>query len=224
MDTRRPCPCCGHLVFDIEDGWPGSHAVCSVCFWEDDRVQFRWPSVPGGANRVSLVVAQRNYQVFGACDEHARRYVRPPADDEPRDPAWWPIGRATDLFAQHQDDDRPWPQDPSVLCWWLPTFWGAPDEPDLDPDREVVIDVGAVHDERALHGVLKRDLGFPDMYGVNWSAFWDAITGLVAMPRTLRFVRWAELEHRVPYAADVLRERLTAYGETAPEFRVAYDR
>ncbi|MGW5258170.1 CPCC family cysteine-rich protein [Streptomyces sp. NPDC004012] len=55
VDTRRPCPCCGHLVFDIEDGWPGSFAICPICFWEDDAQQFRWPFMPGGAHRVSLV-------------------------------------------------------------------------------------------------------------------------------------------------------------------------
>ncbi|WP_324289247.1 CPCC family cysteine-rich protein [Streptomyces sp. H34-S4] len=47
--------------------------------------------VPVGANKVSPTEAQRNYQGFGACDQHGRRYVRPPAADEPLDPEWRPI-------------------------------------------------------------------------------------------------------------------------------------
>ncbi|WP_333756033.1 CPCC family cysteine-rich protein [Streptomyces sp. IBSBF 3352] len=73
MSDSYPCPCCGHRVLDA----PGSYEICPVCFWEDDGVQFRWPTVAGGANQVSLIDAQRNYQDFGACDEHGRQFVRP---------------------------------------------------------------------------------------------------------------------------------------------------
>lgn len=70
-----------------------------------------------GANKVSLIEAQRNYQDFGACDRHGRPYVRPPAEDEPLDPAWRPIDLTRDSFEDWSAEDR------SVLCWWLPTFW-----------------------------------------------------------------------------------------------------
>ncbi|MFB6820255.1 CPCC family cysteine-rich protein [Streptomyces virginiae] len=225
MDTRRPCPCCGHLVFDVEDGWPGSFAICPVCSWEDDPVQFRWPFRPGGANQWSLAEAQQNFRAYGACDQRGRRFVRPPADDEPLDPAWRPIDPDTDLFEDFAGEDhRPWPADGSVLCWWLPSFWGVPDDPARDPKVEVVIDVGSVRSERDLHEVLKRELGFPLFYGMNWDAFWDAISGLVEMPKRLRFVHWAELELRVPQAATMLRDQLKRYGETAQEFSVAHEK
>lgn len=29
---------------------PGSYEICPVCFWEDDGVQFRWPTMGDGAN------------------------------------------------------------------------------------------------------------------------------------------------------------------------------
>ena len=96
-DTRRPCPCCGNLVFDVDDGWPGSFAICAVCGWADDNVQFRWPFMSGGANKVSLYEAQRNFVAYGACDRRARKHARPAAEDEPVDPA--------------------------RLCWWRPEFW-----------------------------------------------------------------------------------------------------
>ncbi|MFC8032437.1 CPCC family cysteine-rich protein [Streptomyces griseoincarnatus] len=68
MSDSHPCPCRGHRVLDA---MPGSYEICPVCFWEDDGVQFRWPTMSGGANKVSLIEAQRNYQDFGACDQHA---------------------------------------------------------------------------------------------------------------------------------------------------------
>ncbi|MFM9447293.1 CPCC family cysteine-rich protein [Streptomyces acidiscabies] len=78
----------------------------------------------GGANEISLIEAQRNYQDFGACDQHGRQYVRPPAEDKPIDPAWRPIDLARDSFEDWAAEDRaPWPEDRSVLCWWLRTFW-----------------------------------------------------------------------------------------------------
>ncbi|WP_405669072.1 CPCC family cysteine-rich protein [Streptomyces sp. NBC_01166] len=112
--------CCGHLVL----GSVGLYEICPVCFWEDDLLQLRWPTMAGGANSTSLVQAQLNYQVFGACDENGRRHVRPALPDESVDPAWRPIDLTQDSFEDGKSDERaPWPQDTSVLCWWLPTFW-----------------------------------------------------------------------------------------------------
>ncbi|WP_340376410.1 hypothetical protein U5640_15660 [Streptomyces sp. SS7] len=71
-----------------------------------------------------LIEAQRNCPAFGACDEHGRRYVRPPTDDEPLAPAWLPIDLTRDSFEDRTADNRaPWPDDRSALCWWLPSFW-----------------------------------------------------------------------------------------------------
>ena len=78
--ARQPytCPCCGHLVFDEP---PGSHAVCPVCFWEDDALQLEFATTPaGGANGPTLLEAKRNYYRFGACEERFRRRVRPPLE------------------------------------------------------------------------------------------------------------------------------------------------
>ncbi|MFF8696378.1 CPCC family cysteine-rich protein [Streptomyces sp. NPDC015144] len=60
----------------------------------------------GGANKVSLIEAQRNYQDFGACDEHGRRYVRPLVEDEPLDPAWRPIDLTRNSFEDWAAEDR----------------------------------------------------------------------------------------------------------------------
>ncbi|WP_078662734.1 barstar family protein [Streptomyces bicolor] len=39
-----------------------------------------------------------------------------------------------------------------------------------------------VRDAGELQRLLQRELLLPDFYGRNWNAFWDAITGLVALP------------------------------------------
>ncbi|HHP1052938.1 barstar family protein [Bacillus cereus group sp. BfR-BA-01354] len=41
---------------------------------------------------------------------------------------------------------------------------------------------------KELHKLLKERLGFPDFYGENWDAFWDAISGLIELPTTVQFI------------------------------------
>jgi RNAse (barnase) inhibitor barstar len=219
MDTRRPCPCCGHLVFDLTDGWPGSFDICPVCFWEDDRVQFRFPYLAGGANRVSLVEAQQNYRAHGRCELRTLP-VREPQEGEERDPVWRPIDRERDLFEDWGGELRPGPVEPEALCWWLPAFWGRPEEVEVEVPASQTIDVGAVRSERELHALLKRELGFPDFYGMNWDALWDSITGLVEVPGELRFTHWAALP---PEVAAGLRRVLVRYARHRPGFVARYE-
>ena len=75
-----PCPCCGNLTLDEES--PGSFDICPVCYWEDDLVQFNDPTYSGGANKVSLEVARKNYLEFGACEREFISLVRKPKLDE----------------------------------------------------------------------------------------------------------------------------------------------
>ena len=63
--TRYPCVCCGHLTLTAP---PGSYDDCPVCGWEDDIVGLRWPDLDGGANRLSLIEAQRSYAATGAAE------------------------------------------------------------------------------------------------------------------------------------------------------------
>ena len=87
----------------------------------------------------------------------------------------------------------------------------------------ITIDVSEVADERALHLLLKRELGFPDVYGMNWDAFWDAITGLVSIPNHVRFLGWNQLAAGVPRGATMLRRALDDYQAThRPEFVTEY--
>lgn len=87
--TKQPytCPCCGYQTLS---GFPGSYEICHVCFWEDDQVQILDPWYPGGANKVSLVEAQKNFERFGACDEQAMTFVKGILPGDERDPEWRP--------------------------------------------------------------------------------------------------------------------------------------
>jgi ribonuclease inhibitor len=76
--------------------------------------------------------------------------------------------------------------------------------------RELVeIDVTSLRDAQELHRLLQSALHFPDWYGQNWDAFWDAITGFVSMPRTLKIVGWSSLATHLPRDAQLLRQCLT---------------
>ncbi|HBF85195.1 MAG TPA: hydrolase [Streptomyces sp.] len=122
-----PCPCCGHQMF-VE---MGSYDICSVCFWEEDLAQLRWPW-SFGANAVCLVDAQRNYQRFGAMEERFLKHVRPPAQDEPLDPEWRPIDPSRDSF-ETPSNSGAWPEDLGALYWWRPTFWRRDEQPTAPP-------------------------------------------------------------------------------------------
>ncbi len=77
---RYPCPCCGHWT--LGEPPTGTYDICSVCFWEDDPVQFHDLDFEGGANDQSLNQARRNFREYGASDERARSFIRPPLTDE----------------------------------------------------------------------------------------------------------------------------------------------
>jgi len=74
------CLCCGYLTLSAQP--PGTFEICPVCFWEDDNVQAADPTFEGGANKVSLQEARRNFAQFGASSEEAVRHVRKPLPEE----------------------------------------------------------------------------------------------------------------------------------------------
>lgn len=80
MSGPYACPCCGYPTLDEKP--PGTFAICPVCFWEDDEVQYRDTEYAGGANEVSLSQARENFAAFGASDERYRSKVRRPTPAE----------------------------------------------------------------------------------------------------------------------------------------------
>lgn len=83
----KTCPCCGYKT--LEDS--STYNICEICFWEDDIVQFNDPNYEGGANRVSLKQAQKNFMKFGACETDFLDYVRKPTEKDVKDIRWKPV-------------------------------------------------------------------------------------------------------------------------------------
>jgi hypothetical protein len=82
-----PCPCCGY--YTLPKPPPGSYAICSVCWREDDNVQYNDPYYAGGANKPSLVQARMTYAQIGVTEDRLRAYARPAHPEEtPRVLAW----------------------------------------------------------------------------------------------------------------------------------------
>lgn len=77
---KYKCPCCGYYTFDEKPN--GNYDICPVCFWEDDPIQLEEPEYEGGANRVSLIQARKNFHMFGACEEDMIIHVRRAKRDE----------------------------------------------------------------------------------------------------------------------------------------------
>ncbi|MDW8801353.1 CPCC family cysteine-rich protein [Clostridium sp. A1-XYC3] len=86
---RYTCPCCGYKTLSEEP--PGTYDICTICFWEDDKLQFENPDYDKGANGVSLRQAQKNFIEFGASDKKVLKYVRKPNKNSVKDENWKPL-------------------------------------------------------------------------------------------------------------------------------------
>ena len=80
------------------------------------------------------------------------------------------------------------------------------------------INLESVETEKDLHKILASSFGFPDFYGNNWDAFWDAITGLVEIPKEVEFVGTLHLQATIPDAYEHLNKCLTELNQEYPEF------
>jgi Cysteine-rich CPCC len=107
-----PCPCCGSSSLPEP---PGSNETCSVCGWEDDPVQLRFPLMAGGANRLSLFSAQRAFVASGKA-----------AKD--REPTWRSLDRRRDFVEPANEDPDvdlalTGPNNPEELYYWTARYW-----------------------------------------------------------------------------------------------------
>ncbi len=82
---------------------------------------------------------------------------------------------------------------------------------------QIIINLEPIQSAHELHEVLRDALDFPDWYGRNWDAFWDAITGLIEMPTKLELHGWHSLEVRLPRDAQHLSSALEAMTNKYPD-------
>ncbi len=57
QEEKLLCPCCKSFQLDEV----GGYEICPVCNWEDDPVQRKDPDFAGGANKVSLNQARKDF-------------------------------------------------------------------------------------------------------------------------------------------------------------------
>ena len=86
----------------------------------------------------------------------------------------------------------------------------------FDSAEKIVLDVSDIGTFVELQSYLQKELGFPDFYGMNWDAFWDAITGLVELPEVLVLVGWESQIQTLLEEANVLRDLLERYNREYP--------
>ena len=90
----------------------------------------------------------------------------------------------------------------------------------LDDRKEIVtIDLREVISSKDLQIVLMEKLEFPDFYGKNWNAFWDAITGLVEMPQKIIFLGWDTFSVKLPKDAEMLRNLFEDFNKDFPMWK-----
>lgn len=66
------CPCCGYYTLELKP--PGTYDICSICFWEDDMVQYNDPDYEGGANTLSLREYQKHFVLTGSGNRKPDRF------------------------------------------------------------------------------------------------------------------------------------------------------
>lgn len=86
----------------------------------------------------------------------------------------------------------------------------------------MIIDLAGSTTKVAIHQDFERQLGFPDFYGANWDAFWDAITGLVEMPDEVLLVNWQGFAKSCPKDMQILRDIISEYHALLPAKRILF--
>lgn len=80
--------------------------------------------------------------------------------------------------------------------------------------REAIIDCSTVSTIEDFHRLLSNRLGFPSFYGKNWNAFWDAVTGLVEMPKQVTFKNYKQFKSKFPTDCQILEKCLSDMNNT----------
>ncbi len=75
----------------------------------------------GGANKVSLIDAQKNFGDIGAVESRILEHVRKPNDQDEKDKQWRQIDLSRDKIEEPipgKDYGETYPHDVTKLCYW----------------------------------------------------------------------------------------------------------
>lgn len=77
------------------------------------------------------------------------------------------------------------------------------------------IDLQEINSIHQLHQVFKDRLQLPDFYGMNWDAFWDAVTGLAELPEQLSLLHWNGFVRKFPDDSKILLRLIRDYNSVS---------
>jgi len=97
--------------------------------------------------------------------------------------------------------------------FWEKVYSYAADNLELKYNEIVQLDLNDIESGRDFQMLLKNKMNFPDFYGLNWDAFWDAITGLGKLPRVIEITGWERMTNKLPNDAQMFNKLLDEYNE-----------
>lgn len=77
----------------------------------------------------------------------------------------------------------------------------------------ITIDLSLPKTIEELHSTFKKELIFPESYGMNWDAFWNAITGLTKMPTNLILYNFRSISEKFKEHAGILRRAIIDFNK-----------
>ena len=86
--------------------------------------------------------------------------------------------------------------------------------------NSVIINLAGVNTKVAIHQAFKQHLGFPDWYGANWDALWDAIIAVVELPDEVLLLNWQEFAEACPKDMQILHKIIADYHEELPNKQI----
>lgn len=97
--------------------------------------------------------------------------------------------------------------------FWEKVYSYAADNLELKYNEIVQLNLNDIESGRDFQMLLKNKMNFPDFYGLNWDAFWDAITGLGKLPRVIEITGWERMTNKLPNDAQMFNKLLDEYNE-----------
>jgi len=114
---KYTCVCCGHRVFSVLFNFE----ICSVCGWEDDPLQIRFP-MEKGANKVSLVEAQINLIKMGVIYKGFLNFGS--GEKFEKDTGWRMLDKQDKFHRKDkQVNEIDYPMDMATLYYWKDDYW-----------------------------------------------------------------------------------------------------
>ncbi|MBP2001449.1 ribonuclease inhibitor [Paenibacillus shirakamiensis] len=86
--------------------------------------------------------------------------------------------------------------------------------------RSLILDGKNIDTREALHTALREALDLPSYYGNNLDALWDALTGWVEMPLTIRWIHFYASEKKLGNYSQLVLQLFKEAEDEIPGFQL----